>query len=94
MLLQLSSVIVVPVLAVVLHAFISHALRLDNLPYDKGEEGKVDEDDEQDGEVVEEKDPVGVVRAAEEALPLLAHPRVEHRAGGQADVKGSEYASE
>ena len=91
---QLPPVIDVPVLAVVLHAFISHTLCLDNLPYDKGEEGKVEEDDEQDGEVVEEEDPAGVVRAAEEALALLSHPGVEHRGGGQADVKGSKDAGE
>ena len=90
---QLSFVIVIPVLAVILHAFVSHALRLDNLPYDEGEKAEVEEDDEKDGEVVEEEDPAGVVPAAEEALLLLAHPRVEDRVGGQAEVKGSKDAS-
>ena len=91
---QLSSVIVVLVLAVILHAFMSHTLRLHNLPYDEGEERKVDEDDEKDGEVVEEEDPVGVVPTAEEALLLLAHLRVEYGVGGEADVEGSEHARE
>ena len=81
-------------LAVILHAFIPHTLRLDNLPYDEGKEAEVDEDDEKDGEVVEDEDPAGVVPAAEEALLLLAHPRVEDRVGGQAEVKDREDASE
>ena len=72
----------------------SHTLRLHNLPYDEGEERKVDEDDEKDGEVVEEEDPVGVVPTAEEALLLLAHLRVEYGVGGEADVEGSEDARE
>ena len=58
-------------LAVILHAFIPHTLRLDNLPYDEGKEAEVEEDDEKDGEVVEEEDPAGVVPAAQEALFLL-----------------------
>ena len=91
---QLSSVIVVLVLAVILHAFMSHTLRLHNLPYDEGEETKVDEDDEKDGEVVEEEDLAGVVPAAEEALLLLAHLRVEDGVGGEADVEGSEHGGE
>ena len=50
---QLSFVIVVLVLAVVLHAPVSHTLRLDDLPDDEGEDGEVDDDDEQDRQVVE-----------------------------------------
>ena len=95
MLSQLSSVVVDPVLAVIiLHAFVSHTLGLDNLPHDEGEEDEVDEDDEKDGEVIEEEDPVGVWPAAEEALLLLSHPGVEHGGGWQADVKDSENAGE
>ena len=94
MLSQLSSVVVDPVLAVILHAFVSHTLGLDNLPHDEGEEDEVDEDDEKDGEVIEEEDPVGAWPAAEEALLLFSHPGVEHGGGWQADVKDSENAGE
>ena len=92
---QFSSVIVVPVLAVILHALISHALRLHNLPYYEGEEAKVEEDDEKDGKVVEDEDPAGVVvPAAEETPLLLAHLGVEDGVGGEADVKDGEHGSE
>ena len=92
---QLSFVVVVLVLAVVLHALLSHTLRLDDLPDDEGEDGEVDDDDEQDRQVVEKEHSAHIVpTAAEEAPLLLAHPGVQQGGGGQDNVEDGQGAGE
>ena len=92
---ELSFVVVALVLAVVLHALVSHTLRLDDLPDDEGEDGEVDDDDEQDGQVIEKEHSTHIVpTAAEEAPLLLAHPGVQQGGGGQSDVEDGQGAGE
>ena len=92
---KLSFVVVVLVLAVVLHALVSHTLRLDDLPDDEGEDGEVDDDDEQDRQVVEKEHSAHIVpTAAEEAPLLLAHPGVQQGGGGQDNVEDGQGAGE
>ena len=92
---ELSFVVVVLVLAVVLHALVSHTLRLDDFPNDEGEDGEVDDDDEQDRQVVEKEHSAHIVpTAAEEAPLLLAHPGVQQGGGGQDTVEDGQGAGE